>query len=123
MGRHYRGDINGKFLFAIQSSGAADRFGGVCTEEGLNYYFCEKNLPQIDEELETIKKNLGKYLQKINKYYNEHGFCNDKEMARALDITKEQLKYYLSDYADFELGKKIKKCIKEKGKCEFEVEL
>ena len=39
MGRYYDGDINGKFMFAVQSSSAADRFGS----EGHNNYL-EPNL-------------------------------------------------------------------------------
>ena len=27
MGRYYEGDINGKFMFGVQASNAADRFG------------------------------------------------------------------------------------------------
>jgi hypothetical protein len=40
MGRYYSGDIEGKFMFATQSSTAADRFGSSYYEPNhVNYYF------------------------------------------------------------------------------------
>ena len=37
MGRYYTGDIEGKFWFALQSSNAASRFGGVESEPAYIY--------------------------------------------------------------------------------------
>lgn len=123
MGRYYEGDINGKFWFAVQPSNAADRFGCVGEARYLNYYFCEDDLPKIKEELEVIKKNLGEYLQKIEDYFKKQSWYNDQEMAKALGITEEKLRYYLNEYADLELGKKIKECVEENGECQFDAEL
>ena len=123
MGRYYDGDINGKFWFAVQPSNAADRFGCIGEARYLNYYFCEDDLPQINKELEVIKQNLGEYLQKIEDYFKDHDGYNDQEMANNLKITKEQLRYYLEEYADMELGEQIKKCVEENGECQFDAEL
>ena len=57
MGRHYLGDIEGKFWFAVQSSNAADRFGSTGYEPSyLEYYFNEEHLPKVQEELKKLKK-------------------------------------------------------------------
>ena len=37
MGRYYNGDVNGKFMFAVQSSNAHERFGAEEMETGT---FC-----------------------------------------------------------------------------------
>ena len=54
MGRYYDGDINGKFMFAVQSSSAADRFGSEGHNNYLEYYFDEEHLPTIKEELSIL---------------------------------------------------------------------
>ena len=58
MGRHYFGDIEGKFAFAIQSSDAADRFGVSGEQNTLSYYFGSDNLDTIEEELKNILINF-----------------------------------------------------------------
>ena len=44
MGRYYSGDIDGKFMFATQSSYAADRFGSEGYTNYVQYYFDEQHL-------------------------------------------------------------------------------
>jgi hypothetical protein len=52
MGRYYDGDINGKFMFGVQSSDAADRFGVIGEKPNLlDYYFDEDNLDSLKEGL------------------------------------------------------------------------
>ncbi|MBU6339708.1 MAG: hypothetical protein KGQ36_07060 [Rickettsiales bacterium] len=117
MGRYYFGDIEGKFAFAIQSSDAADRFG-VSGEPPaiLRYYFDSDNLYDVEEELKNILKNFGDRFFDIRKAY--HGFLSYEE--------KEELKIgdsELSEFYDFKLGLKIRRCIKLTGRCEFEAEI
>ena len=48
MGRHYTGDIEGRFAFAIQSSDDANFFGVTGTQpELLAYYFEKEDLPKV----------------------------------------------------------------------------
>jgi hypothetical protein len=115
MGRYYNGDINGKFMFAVQSSNAAERFG-VCESEPnyVHYYADEDNLEEIDQELETIKGDF----EKVSKFFEDKDYYNDNQLKEA-GISPEEL----SNYADYVLGKKISDCIKENGSCEFKAEL
>ena len=56
MGRYYTGDIEGKFWFALQSSNAASRFGGVESEPAyINYYFDEDHLEEVEAEIKKYR--------------------------------------------------------------------
>jgi len=119
MGRYYSGDIEGKFWFAVQNSGAADRFGvSGYQPDILNYNFEEEDLEGVEEEIKNIEESLGGQLQVIEKFFAERDSYNDKMLEEA-GITSEQL----SEYADLGLGIKIRDCIKENGSCSFEAEL
>ena len=52
MGRYYSGDINGKFMFAVQSSDAGERFGATEQES----YFIEYSVNR--EQYDKIEKEL-----------------------------------------------------------------
>jgi len=117
MGRYYFGDIEGKFMFAVQSSNAADRFGSVGqSPDIIEYYFGNEHLPKINEELEKLKDAH----EKVTKFFESigNGGYND-EMAAEYGLTKQDL----SDYADYNLGKNIKDCLEENGDCFFSAEL
>lgn len=116
MGRHYFGDIEGKFAFAVQSSDAADRFGVSGEQSTITYYFGADNLDDIEEELKNIIRNFGDKFSKVRKVSS--GFINS-EKIKQLEITNNDL----SEFADFELGLKIRRCIKLTGSCHFEAEL
>lgn len=119
MGRYYSGDIEGKFWFALQSSDAASRFGGIESEpQFIQYYFDEDHLDDVQEELKRIEDKLGDKLQIIDKFFQDNMGYNDKMLEDA-GITREEL----SDYADYGLGKQIEKCIIDNGSCSFEAEL
>lgn len=111
MGRYCYGDIEHKFMFGIQSSDAADRFGVCGTESNdINYYFTDTDLPEVEKELERIKVGLGSRFKAIDeKYHNSN--------SNAV-ITKHEW----SEYADYILGVKIRDCIVEKGQCDFDAE-
>ena len=118
MGRYYSGDIEGKFWFAVQSSGAADRFGVQGYQpDVLNYNFQEEDLEGVEEEIKNIEESLGDQLQVIEKFFAEINGYNDKMLEEA-GISKEEL----SEYADLGLGRQIRDCIKENGGCSFEAE-
>ena len=119
MGRYYSGDIDGKIWFAVQSSNAADRFGVTGEPPStLCYYFDESNLDDINAEIEKIEKKLGFKKVVIDKYFEDNNMgWNDISLAEA-HITKAELE----DYADLELGKKIRDCVMQQGSCGFEAE-
>lgn len=115
MGRYYSGDIEGKFMFAVQSSTAADRFGSThCEPNYVEYYFDEDQLDIIKEELEKLKPNY----DKVVKFFEERESYTNEEMEQK-GITKMDM----SDYADYVLGEKILNCILENGECNFTAEL
>ena len=124
MGRYYSGDIEGKFWFAVQNSDAADRFGVTGVEPSeLYYYFDRDNLEDVEEELNVIKKQLGEYRTKMSEFFKSNQWYSDADLVKYLGLPEAKVKNLLKDYADYKLGMKIKKCIKENGSCEFTAEL
>ncbi|MBO7713986.1 MAG: hypothetical protein J6S85_10480 [Methanobrevibacter sp.] len=124
MGRYYSGDIEGKFWFGVQSSTAADRFGVESSEPGyVTYYFDSDNLQDIKDELERIKKNLGKYKELLDKFFEGKGGYTFEELQEYLGVDEDKRNYLLSEYADLGLGEKILKCVEENGDCTFDAEL
>jgi hypothetical protein len=115
MGRYYSGDIEGKFMFAVQSSNAADRFGSVgCEPNYVEYYFDEEQLNEIKEQLDILRPAY----EKIAKFFETRQVYNREEMAEN-DITEQEM----SDYADYVLGEKIMDCILKNGECNFTAEI
>ncbi len=122
MGRYFTGDINGKFYFAIQPSNAADRFGVTGHQpEQLEYYFEEENLEEVEEEIKDIEESLGEWKQKIFDFFESTNGYND-EIVEKYGLAPKEFNKHLNDYADLELGIKIRDCIKEQGSCQFEAE-
>ena len=115
MGRYYSGDIEGKFMFAVQLSTAADRFGSIhCEPNYVEYYFDEDQLDEIKAELEKLKPNY----DKVEKFFeNRESYTKEEMEENNIDEIE------LSDYADYVLGKKILDCILENGECNFTAEL
>lgn len=121
MGRCYSGMIDGKFWFGVQSSDAADRFGGEKHgPQYVEYSFYEEDLPKIKEELILIEQTLGDALQKLNNFFDKVDGYNDKIMMEngVLDVWNKHQK----DYADYILGVKIRDCVEDEGVCNFNAE-
>ena len=119
MGRYYSGDIEGKFWFALQSSDAASRFGGIESEpQFIQYYFDEDHLEEVQNELKSIEDRLGDKMAIIDKFFEDNMGYNDETLSKAGISGAE-----LSDYADYGLGKKIEECIIDNGSCSFDAEL
>jgi hypothetical protein len=124
MGRYYWGDIDGKFWFAVQSSDAADRFGVRGSEPNyIEYYFSNDHLQDVQDELERIEKHLGVYKDLIDEFFKNNHSYTDEELAEALKVSMVETKMLLSEYADYQLGKKIEKSILDTGECSFTAEL
>jgi len=121
MGRYYDGDISGKFWFGVQMSNAADRFGSRGYEPNyIEYHFDEDNLEDCEKEIKAIEDKLGDKLNLLEEFFNKpdrYGFTRDE--IYGLGATDKDLE----EYADLELGRKIRNCIKEKGYCDFTAEL
>jgi hypothetical protein len=132
MGRYYNGDIEGKFWFAVQSSNAADRFGSEgYSPDYINYSFDTSHIPIIKEELKSIEqeipiKILDKFFSKNISYNNEEviEFCENEGLDFPIDkgLRDKILQEWLREYADYDLGKKILKCVEENEYCDFEAE-
>ena len=103
MGRYYSGDIEGKFMFAIQSSDAPERFGAVESNPGyIDYYIPPSAIDEIRNELDSITKLSGDQIERVeNMFESEMGYNDD--IMKKYGVTKEGL----SEYADYRLGKQI----------------
>jgi hypothetical protein len=119
MGRYYSGDIKGKFWFGLQSSDAATRFGGQMYEpQYVEFYFEEDDLEGIESEVERIEKALGDKVKTINDFFKINNSYRDEDLE-AIGINRADL----SEYADLELGIKIRNQVKDFGECNFNAEL
>ena len=115
MGRHYNGDIEGKFWFGVQSSDAADRFGVEGLQPNfLEYGFDTEQIPTIKEQLALIEKTIN--VKDYESYYHD---CNCNKTPVELNITEDGDK----EFADYCLGKQILERLEEDGSCWFEAEL
>tara|TARA_R110002049_G_scaffold231127_2_gene403413 strand:+ start:13855 stop:14199 length:345 start_codon:yes stop_codon:yes gene_type:complete len=114
MGRYYHGDIQGKFMSAVQSSAAADRFGSTGYTNYLSYYFDNEHLGTINEQLEILEPSF----KKVEKFFEGKDSWSTKQQEEAGISSQE-----ISDYADYRLGLQIKECIEDNGDCSFEADL
>jgi len=129
MGRYYTGDIEGKFMFGVQSSDDADFFGVEGEARFLNYSYSEEELPKVKEGIKECEGVIGEYLVHIEKFFKDNDSFNAERLAKYLsnalgkDVTEENTRFNLEWYARLELGKEIRDCIKENDECNFEAEL
>ena len=124
MGREISGDVDHKLWVAVQPSDAADRFGVTGYQpETLEYWFQEKDLESVENEINSIIKSLGKYKDLLDKFFYEKYTYNDEQLSDYLQIDEKETKKLLREYADLELGIKIRDCIKENGECSFSAEM
>ena len=130
MGRYYQGDIEGKFWFGVQSSDDANNFGGSEIElqdDGevmeLEYFFNKEDLESINEGIQTCITDLGEFKVRLDEFFADSRGYNPDELAKHLEITTEKYSIIMESYARLKLGEKIKKCVEEKGECNFTAEL
>jgi hypothetical protein len=116
MGRYYNGDIEGKFMFGLQDSNAADRFGSTGETTSLSYYFQEDQLDYIKSELSKIAKNIN--ITKIDQFFEvNNGYSDD--LLKDAGITRNDL----TEYADYKLGIQIRDMLESHGECSFDAEI
>ena len=128
MGRHYHGDINGKFQFAIQSSNDADFFGvtgtmGTASKYELTYNFEKDDEKNVNQGIEDCKKELGDYREKMNKFFKNKDYFNRDDLQEVLEVDEDKVRNLLKWNTRLHLGNEIKSCIEKKGHCHFEAEL
>ena len=124
MGRHYHGDINGKFQFAVQSSADADFFGVKGYQpEYLNYEFEKDDLANVKKGIEDCKKELGDYREKMDKFFKNKNYFNRDDLQEVLEVDVDKIRNLLKWRARLHLGNEIKSCIEKNNQCHFEAEL
>ena len=126
MGRHYDGDISGKFWLGIQSSDDADFFGVIGEPPTSDLYYCfnNNNLGKVKKGIETCKKELGIYKEKIDKFFkNLESGWNEEMLVDLLGINRNKVDRLMEWYARLELGQKIMDCIVKNGECSFDAEI
>ena len=124
MGREYYGDINGKFIFAVQSSGDANFFGVIGYQpENLQYFFEKDDLKNVKEGIKDCKKELKEYKIKLDKFFKNKDSFNRKDLQKVLEVDENKVQDLLKWNARLELGNEIKSCIEKNGQCHFEAEL
>jgi len=123
MGRYYNGDIEGKFWFGVQSSDDAEFFGVSGSQNYLNYYFTTDDLPSIKSGIKKCEKALGKYKEKLDKFFKNCNGYNDEMLVEKLSVDEKRVRELLTWYARLGLGEKILKCVKKNGECNFDAEL
>lgn len=131
MGRYYEGDIEGKFWFAVQSSGSADRFGCEGTQPlYLEYFFWkDEHYDLIVEELASIKNKLGEDFNIIDEFFTLNISYTKQKIVDYFAtkynriITIDDLDFIISEYADYLLGEKIREYLEDEDLCQFTAEL
>jgi|TARA_R100000482_G_scaffold54230_1_gene19443 hypothetical protein len=98
MGRYYTGDIEGKFMFAVQGSDAGERFGAV-ESNVISYSVSRGCYDDIVKELKSIEDSgcLERAEARMREGY---------DMKSPFVQTPERKD--LEEYADYRMGKKIK---------------
>jgi len=139
MGRYFSEQGNdsfeGKFLFGIQSSTAADRFGVAYSEPNyVTYYYDSDNLETVSSELDDIeqwlkeKKNISVDDMNLNALRQPdallHSEVDTEYLEPLYDLINESTdRELLSELADYELGLQIEWTIKRYSYAELECEL
>ncbi len=128
MGRYYWGDIEGKFMFAVQPSDAGERFGAEMVEERMltdddhciDYVVKRDKYDFISKELEDIE-NTG-LVDRVNNMFEKYNYLYDEQRLEEFKITDQDMR----NYADHRLGKKIIEYFDnfpKESACYFEAEL
>ncbi len=119
MGRYYNGDVEGKFMFAVQGSDAHERFGAIGGESNyINYVVYRDSYADICSELEGINKQS---IEKVDKMFNEKSGYNDK-IKKEFGVSEKDL----SEYADYEIGMQLKEFFDDNpdvDECRFDAEI
>jgi len=130
MGRHYDGDISGKFWFGIQSSNDAIHFGAKEIEpepeythtgeeeeyqgDYIDYRISFANIDNTLDGIQECKRELGDELLRFTEFFNAHPNGYNEEMIAKYykkhfnkTINDEFIRWFLTIYARLGLGIQI----------------
>ena len=130
MGRHYDGDISGKFWFGIQSSNDAVHFGAEEIEpepeythtgeeeeyqgDYIDYRISFANIDNTLDGIQECKRELGDELLRFTEFFNAHPNGYNEEMIAKYykkhfnkTINDEFIRWFLTIYARLGLGIQI----------------
>ena len=115
MGRYYDGDIDGKFMFAIQSSDDGIHFGAVEADDGWIEYIVPQDAltTNVRDGITACKDALGTFKNRIDTYFQkkdtftERGMAEEMSMEYNENITEDLIKAMLVQYARLRLGTQI----------------
>ena len=92
--------------------------------QGIAFSFDgENDLATVNEGIEKCTKQLGKYKEQLDSFFQNHQCYNDEMLVEALKVDKDKVPFLLQWYARLELGSKIQKCLEEQGYCDFTADL
>jgi len=116
----YSGDIKGTLGGRSKSRIIASRFGGMYWEPShITFYYDQDDLTTVESGLRKIENQFGPKLKLIlDLLKTNDGTINKKTMIEREISLKE-----ISDATQYILGMKIKDCIIENNKCQFDVEI
>lgn len=123
MGRHYDGDIEGKFWFAVQSSDDGEYFGAIdITEENtdsdyhdgfVDYVIYFSDIDRVKAGIDLCKRQLrGNYLILnefflSNKGYNDEMIIKHYQKTKGIHINEGFLREQLTIFARLDFGTQI----------------
>jgi len=123
MGRHYDGDISGKFWFAVQSSDDGEYFGAIdITEENtdsdyhegfVDYVIYFSDIDKVKDGIDLCKRQLrGNYII-LNEFFSNSSGYNDEmiiehyKKTRGIHINEGFLREQLTIFARLDFGTQI----------------
>ena len=123
MGRHYDGDISGKFWFAVQSSDDGEYFGALdITEENtdsdyhdgfIDYVIYFSDIDRVKAGIDLCKRQLrGNYVI-LNEFFSNSSGYNDEmiiehyKKTRGIHINEGFLREQLTIFARLDFGTQI----------------
>jgi hypothetical protein len=123
MGRHYDGDIEGKFWFAVQSSDDGEYFGAIdITEENtdsdyhdgfVDYVIYFSDIDRVKAGIDLCKRQLrGNYLI-LNEFFLSNNGYNDEmiiehyQKTKGIHINEGFLREQLTIFARLDFGTQI----------------
>lgn len=106
MGRYYSGDIEGKFMFAVQPSDAPERFYARQEEPTeIQYVVYYEDINKVRKAVDSINKDS---ILRVSKMFDDVSGYNDNTLKK-YNVSE----YDLREYADYQLGLQILEYLEE----------
>lgn len=123
MGRHYDGDISGKFWFAVQSSDDGEYFGALdITEENtdsdyhdgfIDYVIYFSDIDRVKAGIDLCKRQLRNNYVILNEFFSNNKGYNDEmiiehyKKTTGIHINEGFLREQLTIFARLDFGTQI----------------